>query len=227
MLEELSLVMDEVPSDSPLPVYRSAIIERNVLGKATRTTRLRTARYVTELYALDPKASVFRLLRFFWSQEQAGKPTLAFLAACARDAILRESTPLVLQTLQGEVVNATQIAEQVRERYPERFRPTTLKSTGQNLASSWTQAGYLSGKVTKRRSRPVVTPTVASYALALGYLQGLRGKLLLDSTWAKFLDRPMAEVIDLVLEASKQGWLRYKAAGFRGGDYLSRPSDSR
>ena len=213
MLEELSLVLDEVPSDSPLPVYRSAIIESNVLGKATRTTRYRTARYVTELYALDPKASVFRLLRFFWSQEQAGKPILAFLAACARDALLRESTPFILATLHGETVYPTQIAELLRERYPERFRPTTLKSTGQNLASSWTQAGYLSGRGTKRRTRPVVTPTVAAYALVLGYLVGLRGNLLLDSTWTKFLDRPMAEVSDLVLEASRQGWLKYKAAG--------------
>ena len=110
-------------------------------------------------------------------------------------------------------MNSTQIAEHIRERYPERFRPTTLKSTAQNLASSWTQAGFLSGKVAKRRSRPIVTPVVASYALVLGYLLGLRGKLLLDSIWTQFLDRSTVEVTHLVLEASKQGWLHYKAVG--------------
>ena len=213
MLEELSLLLEELPPDSPSCTYRSAIIERNVLGKSTRSTRLKTAKYLVELFALDPKSSVFRLLRFFWSHEQSGKATLAFLAACARDTLLRESTPLVLQSSQGEPVNSTQIAEHIRERYPERFRPTTLKSTAQNLASSWTQAGYLSGKVAKRRSRPIVTPVVASYALVLGYLLGLRGKLLLDSSWTQFLDRSTVEVTHLVLEASKQGWLRYKAVG--------------
>jgi len=213
MLEELSLVLDEVHPDAPSSRYRSAVVENNVLGKATRSTRLKTAKYLVELYALDPRSSVFRLLRFFWSREQSAKPALAFLAACARDALLRQSTPSVLQTLYGEAVNATQIAEQIRERCPERFRPTTLRSTARNLASSWTQAGYLDGKVTKRRSRPVVTPIAASYALVLGYLLGLRGKLLLESTWTQFLDRPMSEVTDLVLEASRQGWLRYKAVG--------------
>jgi len=213
MLEELSLLLEEVPPDAPSSSYRSAIIEKNALGKSTRSTRLKTANYLVELFALDPKSSVFRLLRYFWSHEQSGKATLAFLAACARDTLLREFTPLVLQSSHGELVKFTQIAEHIRERYPERFRPTTLKSTAQNLASSWTQAGFLSGKVAKRRSRPIVTPVVASYALVLGYLLGLRGKLLLDSIWTQFLDRPTVEVAHLVLEASKQGWLRYKAAG--------------
>ena len=54
---------------------------------------------------------------------------------------------------------------------------------------------------------------VASYALVLGYLLGLRGKILLDSIWTQFLDRSTVEVTHLVLEASKQGWLRYKAVG--------------
>jgi hypothetical protein len=213
MLEELSLLLEELPPDSPSCTYRSAIIEKNALGKSTRSTRLKTAKYLIELFALDPMSSVFRLLRYFWSHEQSGKATLAFLAACARDTLLREYTPLVLQSSHGEPVNSTQIAEHIRERYPERFRAATLKSTAQNLASSWTQAGYVTGKVSKHRSRPVVTPVVASYALVLGYLLGLRGKLLLDSSWTQFLDRSTVEVTQLVIEASKQGWLRYKAVG--------------
>ena len=37
-------------------------------------------------------------------------------------------------------------------------------------ASSWTQAGYLHGKVKKGRVNPRVTPFVAAYAMLLGYL---------------------------------------------------------
>ncbi len=59
----------------------------------------------------------------------------------------------------------------------------------------------------------MATPQVVTYSLALGYLCGLRGKLLLDSFWAGLLDRAPAELMDLTMEASRQGWLRVKAAG--------------
>jgi hypothetical protein len=58
-----------------------------------------------------------------------------------------------------------------------------------------------------------VTPVVTSFALVLSYLTGLRGKLLLESLWTRLLDRTPAEVKELATEASKQGWLRLKAAG--------------
>jgi hypothetical protein len=184
-----------------------------VLGKATRSTRLKTAKYLTSLYALDPSRAVFRLLRYFWAPDQTGKPMLAYLAATARDPLLRECSEDVLGVPQSQAHDATAIAQNLSERFPSRFRPTTLRSTAQNLASSWTQAGYLSGKVAKRRSRPAVTPQVVAYASVLGYLTGLRGKMLLDSSWARLLDRSPAEVMEFATEASKQGWLRLKAAG--------------
>src|SRR5437773_1250690 len=58
-----------------------------------------------------------------------------------------------------------------------------------------------------------VTPVVAAFAVLLGYLCGVRGKRLLDSTWTRLLDRSPADLTDLVIEASRQGWLNYKAAG--------------
>ena len=105
------------------------------------------------------------------------------------------------------------IAKHLEERYPKRFQASTALATAQRLASSWAQAGYLAGKVKKRRSRTTVTPVVAAFAVLLGYLCGLRGKLLLDSTWTRLLDRSTAGLADLVTEASRQGWLTYKAAG--------------
>ena len=53
----------------------------------------------------------------------------------------------------------------------------------------------------------------ATFALLLGYLCGLRGKLLLGSLWARLLGLAPAAVGDLAAEASRQGWLTYKAAG--------------
>ena len=37
--------------------------------------------------------------------------------------------------------------------------------------------------------------------------------MLLDSTWARLLERTHAELTGLVGEASRQGWLTYKVAG--------------
>ena len=213
MLQELSLVLNHVAANAPATAYRQAIIDDNALGKPTQTTRERSATRLAELYALDPDCSLFRLLRHFWPADPSSQPMLAFLLAAARDTLLREMTPLVVGIKLNEIVTASAIGEHLAQQYPSRFRPTTLHSTAQNLASSWTQAGYLRGKVKKSRVKPNVTPVVVSYAILLGYLCGLRGKLLLDSLWTRLLDRSPAEITDLTHEASKQGWLRYKGAG--------------
>ncbi len=65
----------------------------------------------------------------------------------------------------------------------------------------------------QRRGRPVVTPAAVTFALLLGYLCGLRGKMLLDTAWTRMLDRTPPEIADLAAEASRQGWMNYKAAG--------------
>jgi hypothetical protein len=88
-----------------------------------------------------------------------------------------------------------------------------VSSLSQNVASSWTQAGFLKGKMKKTRQHPVVSPAVTAYGLALGYLCGLRGQLLLESQWAKLLGIPRAQVIALAQEASKRGWLDFKGSG--------------
>ena len=213
MLGELSLVLEHVGKNAKADEYIAAVVDHNVLGKPTQTTRKRSAQRLVELYALDQSRAVFRLLRHFWTADASARPLLAYLAAAARDPLLRESTPFVVGIPVNAAVNATQVASYLKEKYPARFKPTTLLSTAQNLASSWTQAGYLAGKVKKKRTRPVVTPVVVTFALLLGYLCGLRGKMLLDTIWTRMLDRTPAEIADLATEASRQGWMNYKAAG--------------
>src|SRR5207248_11182140 len=114
----------------------------------------------------------------------------------------REAAPWVLEVAQDQVVTPAAVAQHLNRQNPGRFQQTTLLATAQRLASTWTQAGFLRGKVTKRRSRPHVTPVLVAFALVLGYLCGVRGKLLLDSLWVRFLDRLPGEVADLAAEAS-------------------------
>lgn len=213
MLAELSLVLEHVDPKARRDDYVSAIAVQNVLGKPTQTTRKRTAERLVELYALDENRPIFRLLRRFWTADVSARPLLAYLAAAARDPLLRETTPFVVGIPLGTGVTPAQVAANLAEKYPKRFQPSTSLATAQRLASSWTQAGFLIGKVNKKRVRPVATPVVATFALVLSYLSGLRGKMMLDSVWLRMLDRTPAEIADLATEASKQGWMNYKAAG--------------
>ena len=213
MLQELRLLLGRVNADAPASCYPAAIMDDNVLGKPTRSTRQRTAQRLTELYALDPCCTLFRLLRHFWAVATDSQPMLAFLVACARDPLLRASTPFVLTIPRGHTVAPGAIAEHLHAQYPSRFRPSTLIATAQRLASSWSQAGYLQGKKTKRRTHPHVSPIVTAFALLLGHLWGLRGARLFESAWTQLLDCPPAELTELTVEASTQEWLRYKASG--------------
>ena len=213
MLSELSLVLESVGVKAKPDEYVSAIVEQNVLGKPTQTTRKRTAQRLVELYGLDQSRAVFRLLRHFWSADPSARPMLAYLAAAARDPLLRDTTQFVIAVPVKEPVTPAKISQHLTEKYPKRFRASTGLATAQRLASSWGQAGYLTGKVNKKRTHPVVTPVAVTFALLLGYLYGLRGKRLLDTVWIRMLDRTPAEIADLAAEASKQGWMNYKSAG--------------
>ena len=213
MLAELSLALDHVAADAKTDEYIAAVVEQNVLGKPTQTTRKRTAQRLVELYTLDQTRPVFRLFRHFWIADTTARPMLACLAAAARDPLLRAVTPFVIEIPVGAVLDSKVVAKYLGEKFPERFSAATLKSTSQNLASSWTQAGYLTGKRNKKRTRPVVPPVVVTFALLLGYLCGSRGKMLLDTLWTRMLGRTFAEITDLAMDASKQGWMTFKASG--------------
>ncbi len=213
MLDELSLVLGGVPAAAKPEAYAAAVVEANVLGKPTQTTRKRTLQRLVGLYALDPKCPLFRLLRHFWTTDTTARPVIAYLVAAARDPVLRDMTPFVVAVPVGNPVTPDQIAKFLGEKFPMRFGSSTALATAQRLASSWGQAGFLAGKVKKKRVRLVVTPVAVTFALLLGYLAGLRGKMLLDSIWTRMLGHTPVEIADLAAEASRQGWVTYKAAG--------------
>jgi hypothetical protein len=59
MLEELRLLLNRVDAAAPASDYVAAMMDDNVLGKPTRSTRQRTAKRLIELYALDPHCTLF------------------------------------------------------------------------------------------------------------------------------------------------------------------------
>ena len=85
-----------------------------------------------------------------------------------------------------------------------------MRSTAQNINSTWTKSGHLFGRVRKVRARANPTAGSVSYALLLGYLTGVRGQALFQSEYIKLLDRTSDKAIELAEEASRKGWIVFK-----------------
>lgn len=213
MLADITTLLGAAPAEAKREDINRLIVEENILGKRTTSNRWLTARHLADLFALDPGVTVFRLLRLFWTADPPARPMLALLCAQARDALLRLSSTKVLETKPGETLTSEDFVNFFNRELPGRFSESMTLSLAQNVAASWAQAGFFKGKVNKIRTRPTVTPATAAYALALGYLCGSHGQLLIESQWARLLDVPRDQVVRLAQEASKRGWLDFKGAG--------------
>ena len=87
MFAELRELLAAVPPEAVRADYVAAIVDENVLGKATIATRRWTGQRLGELYALDQRVPIFRVLRRLWPVDVPGRPLLAMLwRAGARSA---------------------------------------------------------------------------------------------------------------------------------------------
>lgn len=207
MLKELTTLFEYVASDAEKKSYQSAIRDQNCLAKPSGRSRDLTARHLVELYGLDPANPVHAGLRFFWSRDEAARPQLALLAAMARDSLLRSIVPKILSLPSGTHVRREWVESLVEDRWPERFSPATRKSVAQNINSSLTQAGQLSGRARKLRQSVELVPGSVAFALYLGWLQGDRGELLLQNGYCLLLSTSTDRLLELAALSSARGWL--------------------
>ena len=213
MLFELTDLLASVPADAARADYAAAIIEENILGKETSATRRLTNQRLGELYGLDRRLPIFRVLRRLWAIDASGRPLLAMLCALARDPMLRSTTNTVLELPVGtELIRAT-FVDTIREAVGSRLNASILDKVARNAGSSWSQSGHLRGRV--RKIRHQVTPAAGAVALALwmGMLEGLAGEQLLDCQWTRVLDRAGGGIIDFVLQAKQIGLIHARIGG--------------
>ncbi len=214
MLDELYNLLEFVDNDlAEKDKYISAIVEENCLGKRSANTRQITATKLSLLYALDPNVTIFQSLLYFWNKDEEGRPLLALLCAYSRDPILRLSLPFITSFNEGEWIRREELEHFIEQKEPERFTRVTLASTAKNINSTWTQSGHLIGRVKKIRSRAKATSGAISYALLLGYLTGVRGKLLFETDYIKLLDCSIEKAIEMAEDASRRGWITFKRLG--------------
>ena len=210
-LKELLSYVDKV--DASKAAYCEAIQTENCLGKRSGQTRALTYRHLVDLYSLEPDFALFRAFRFFWQRDVDGQPLLAALFAYTRDPIFRATAPVILEFQMGVSVTRDIIEEFIDHQEPGRFSSATLRSTSQNINSSWTQSGHLLGRTGKIRSRAIATVGTVSFALFAGYLTGLRGESLFNSEYTRLLDCSFERIIELAEDASRRGWVSLKRVG--------------
>jgi len=211
--EDLETLLDAVPRGASNDEYRRAIREENVLAKNTDSTRRYLGQRLSQLYGLDEEILLFRVFREYWERAERGRRVLALLLALARDPILRMTASPILEMEPGEKLDKASLRDTIAEKAGDRFNETSVKKIAQMTASTWTQSGHLEGRTKKVRQRPENSPVSIAYALFLGYLCSHRGELLFDTFWARALDSPEHERMDLAQAASRRNLLTYRNAG--------------
>jgi hypothetical protein len=209
MLADLTLLLASEHADG----MAAAIIQHNLLGKPSIRAREAALYRLRQLYGLSEDEPIWRVLRRLWARDAGGRPLLALLTALARDPMLRGGSDAVLDASPGERVRWPAFAASFEASNPGRLGEKMAKSLAQNAASSWTQAGFLSGAVRKERARSSPTPTVAAFAALLASLSGFGGQRLLECRWLSVLDRPAEGRLALLRQAEGLGLLRVRSAG--------------
>ena len=212
-LEDFETLLASVPVDADRDQYESAIVDMNVLGKRSTSSRERSFRYLRELYLLDPNQPVFSALRDLWNVDPAGRPLLAMLSALAHDPALRATSSAVLPVAVNEPVTSEDLEKAVQNHFGHSYSHAIANKIGRNAGSSWTQSGHLEGRTNKKRVRALHTPGALAYAFFLGHLTDKRGQGLFTSLWARTLDASSAEMHGLAGAASARGWIDYKRFG--------------
>ena len=213
MLDELSNLMDAVPGDAVRGDYAYAVTAHNCLGKRTAATRKLSLQRLTELYALDPRVILFRVLRDLWVRHETSRPLLALLLALTRDPLLRASASAVLGMPYGNEFARQSMNDALTGAVGDRLNEATLDKVVRNASSSWTQAGHFRGRGRKTRRRVDATPAATTFTLLLGFALGRRGRMVFETPWTAVLDASPDELIDVAVDAKRLGLLDLKQSG--------------
>jgi hypothetical protein len=213
MLAELEAVLVAVPNGSVVPDYRDAILQLNVLGKDTDSTRKESLRRLRELYALDEARPIFGLLRKLHAIDAASLPLLALQVAWARDPLFRATTQPILDAEEGERVETDSLAQALVTIYPDQYSELSRGQTSRHAASSWTQSGHLTGRVKKIRQRIKPTSVATAMAFFLGNTAGYHGAAVFTNPWCRLLDLNADRARSMGQEAHRAGLLNLRSVG--------------
>lgn len=213
MLTELAAVLTAVPVGSGVADYRDAILQRNVLGKTTDSTRQKSLRHLRELYALDEAIPIFGILRKLHAIDITSLPHIAIQVAWARDPLLRATTLPIMEASEGERVETASLAQALEAEFSNQYSELNRNKIARNAASSWTQSGHLAGRT--KKTRQPLKPSVVAVAMAffLGDIAGYYGTAIFSNPWCTLLDLNVDRARTMGQEAHRAGLLNLRAVG--------------
>jgi hypothetical protein len=213
MLSELGAVLANVAQGSDTAEYREAILQKNVLGKTTDSTRRESLRRLRELYALNEATPIFGLLRELEAIDPTSLALLALQVAWARDPLLRATSQPIVDASEGERVETARLAQALEAVYPNQYSEQSRNQTARHAASSWTQSGHLAGRLKKIRQR--IKPTVVAVTMAffLGDIAGYHGAAAFSNPWCGLLDLNADRAKAVGFDAHRAGLLNLRAVG--------------
>lgn len=186
----------------------------NVFGKKSSDGVKQTKGFLKRLYGFDSQYPPFAAFIYFWKMSEPNeKPLIAFLYAVNQDNILAESVQVLQNVKLGTKVAVEHFEEIVEKYHPNQYAANTLRSTAQNLASSWKQAGFIEGKVKNIRIQPEITYRTACFAFLLAYLNGDRGDFIWNNIGVNALCLHESKLRALAIECAKNDLMQYQYAG--------------
>lgn len=215
MLDEFEMLLAAVSVDSDADHYRRAILEDNILHKATASNREKTFKFLRRLYALDSQICLFREMRRLSRFAAEDTKLLSGLLAFAREPLLRHCLDMVLKVPVGECLGRPEFEAWIRAHAPGQYSESMYVSFSHNLYASFFQLGYLGNAVGKARSRIRPKTGIASvtYAAFLDWLGGMSGVALLQGDYSRAMDLSTDEHLAMLTAAGRQGLLKVAYSG--------------
>jgi hypothetical protein len=211
MFDELSKLMDFSSGDG---TEFNKLLKENVIDKQTDINKSRTNGALLSLYLLNDEVPIFKMFHYLWGiAPDNEKRILALLLALYRDVLLSDSLETVLKVSPGLSVTVSSLQDCIGALYPNKYTPKTLLSLSQNIASSWKQSGHITGRYKNIRTKVTPGYHAVTFALFLGYMDGLRGDFLFQPKWIKALDSTEKELKALAHAAAQRDLISFQSAG--------------
>lgn len=189
-------------------------MQNNVFGKKSEGGTKKTSGFLSQLYQFNLASNKFKAFRFFWlNADENEKVMLSFVFAVSNDYLLEENTSVLSNYKLGEKVKLESIENNIEKFHPNRYTKVTLHSIAKNIASSWKQAGFITGKVKNIRTEPKITYRVVSFAMLLAFIDGFRGDFIFQNKCILSLCISENKIRELAIEASKRDFMQYQYAG--------------
>lgn len=211
----LEVLLKAVPKYADAVAYRAAVVDQNLLGLETVSSREWRFKTLRRLYLLRPDSTLFRALRDLWNSDPDAHPLLACLCAMTQDSVFRATADFIATRPVGDEVTSAAFIAPIDDHFPGAYSRSTITATAQKAYGSWGQSGHLSDaeEGVRVRTAAVCRPENVAYALLLGHVQGHRGEALFETIWTRILDRTRSELDDLAFAASQRGMIEYRNAG--------------